>query len=478
MPPRATAAIDKLSEDILVEIFDAYRQLYESKTRYENIWNSRNGWFKLTHVCQTWRRLVHLSPSRLHVHLLFTPHRSSKAIMLKDLPPFPILIDYKFAKWTKRELGLALAAIGHHGCVRGISLRGRPFTNSDNIFQALNRPFPDLESLQILSDYGRHNFVMLPATFLLGSAPCLRRLKLQNVDSRCLSPLLSIMTGLAELSLSIRIPLDTLPEESLIANLQRMSCLRRLELLLQSHPSIISDIPRPQSPTRTGDIVPLPNLMQLVFVGQHIYLEALMAVLAAPSLQNLGVGILDTTDTLSIPHLCRFICDTDNQFCRAHLEFLDTRLGIIAETRSIHTKPFRIAITGPISLEEIGNKLSGPLATVEKLGIRWNVIGERQGPHGLQWRRFFEHTRQLKFLSVPWQVALDVAHSFQQDGQGLYMELLPDLDIIYMDMKQWYPGRPPPGSNSQDHAIIPDAFEPLIAARTKAGHPITLSSLT
>ena len=478
MPPRVTAAIDKLSEDILVEIFDAYRQLYESKPRYENIWNSRDGWFKLTHVCRTWRRLVHSSPSRLHVHLLFTPHRSSKAIMLKDLPSFPILIDYKLAKWTKRELDLALAAIGHRGCVRGISLRGRPFTNSDNILKALNRPFPDLESLEILSDYEGHNFVMLPATFLLGSAPCLRQLKLQDVDSRSLCPLLSTMTGLAELSLSIRIPLDTLPEESFIANLQRMSCLRRLELELLPHPSIISDSPRPQSSTRTGDIVPLQNLMQIVFVGQSIYLEALMAVLAAPSLQNLTVGILDATNTFSISHLCRFICDTDNQFHRAHLDFLDTRLIIVAETRSIHAKPFVIAITGPSSLEDIGNRLSGPLATLEKLAIRWSVIGERHGPHCLQWRGFFNHTRQLKFLSVSWQVALDVANSFQQDGQELDMELLPSLEIIDMDMNQWHPGRPPPGHNSQDHATIPDAFEPLIAARKKVGHPITLSSST
>ena len=243
-------AIDKLSEDILLEIFDAYRQLYESNPRYENIWNSIYGWFKLTHVCRSWRRLVHLSPSRLHVHLLLTPRRSSKAIMLRGLPPFPILVDYRHAKWTKREMGLALTAIGHHGCVRGISLRGKPFRDMAKIFKALNRPFPDLESLQIFSSYG-HNFVMLPTTFLLGSSPCLRRLKLQDVDPRCLSSLLSSVSGLVELSLSIRVPLNTLPEESLIVNLQRMSCLRHLELVLQCHPTIISNSPWPQAPTLT-----------------------------------------------------------------------------------------------------------------------------------------------------------------------------------------------------------------------------------
>jgi len=200
-----------------------------------------------------------------------------------------------------------------------------------------------------------------------------------------------------------------------------------------------------------------------------------MAVLAAPSLQHLDIEILDKNNTVSIPHLCRFICDTDSQFRQVHLDFSDTTIGIVAETRSksIHPKRFRLTITGSISLEEIGNRLSGPLATVEGLAVGWSIIGER---HGDQWRGFFNHTRQLKFLLVPWQVALDVAHSFQQDGQGLDMELLPALEIINMDMTTWQ--APPLGPNSQDHATIPDAFEPLIAARKNVGRNITLSSLT
>ena len=478
MPPSVTTvAIDKLSEDILVEIFDAYRQLFESNPNYENIWNSRDGWFKLTHVCRSWRRLVHLSPFRLHVHLLLTPRRSSKAIMLRNLPPFPILVHYQRAKWTKREMGLALAAIGHHGRVRGISLERRPSRDMAEIYKALNRPFPDLETLEICSNYGLSS-VIIPATFLLGSAPCLRRLKLEHVDPRCLSPLLSTVSGLVELSLLIGIPPDTLPEESFIANLQRMSCLRRLALELRYHHTIIGYSPQP--PSRTGDIVPLPSLTQLVFYGQHVYLEALMAVLGAPSLQHLSVGVLDATNTISIPHLCRFICDTDHQFREFHLDVTDNRLGIVADSemcsKFIYLKPFKIIIPGPVSLEEICNRLSGPLATVETLTMVWQVIGERRS---VKWRKIFNHTRRLKFILVPWQVALDVVHSFQQDGQGLDMELLPDLEIINMDMTPWHPGGGSRlGPNDQDHVSIPDAFEPLIAARKKVGRPITLSSST
>jgi len=122
-------------------------------------------------------------------------------------------------------------------------------------------------------------------------------------------------------------------------------------------------------------------------------------------------------------------------------------------------------------LEEIGNRLSGPLATVEGLSVGWKITSERRD---VQWRGFFNHLRQVKVLQVPWQVALGVAHSFQQDGQEPTVDLLPALEQVNMDMTLWHAQLPRLGPNSQDREGIPDAFEPLIAARKKVGRPITL----
>jgi hypothetical protein len=156
------------------------------------------------------------------------------------------------------------------------------------------------------------------------------------------------------------------------------------------------------------------------------------------------------------------------------LDFSDSLLRFTAETHHsksvVHAQRFTIVIPLPISLEDIGNRLSGPLATVEGLVIWWNIPGERGG--GVQWRGFFNHLRQLKLLQVPWQEALDVAHSFQQDGSEPAMDLLPDLGQVDMEMT-WYP--PPRGPKRQDHVAIPHAFEPFIAAREKVGRTITLS---
>jgi hypothetical protein len=362
----------------------------ELQPGYETVWHNRNGWFKLTHVCRSWRRLVHSSPSRSHVHLLFNPRRSSRVTMLRSLPPFPILVDYRVASWTEREENRALAAISRHSRVRGIALRcsGRYMVK---ILRALSHPFPKLESLEICRC--DHNYKILPTSL---SAPCLQKLTLREVIPRCLSPLLSTATGLVELTLTLTIADSALPEASFIANLQRMSCLCRLELKMRYHRATISNGRRP--PAGAGDIVPLSKLMQLVFAGGTIYLEALLAALAAPSLQHLDAEVGGATDAFPIPHLCRFICGTDNQLNIVHMDFLHSQFKFTAEARpqSVHAQPYRIVFTfrEPFSLEEMGNRLSGPLSAVEEL-----VVGG--GPwfiDHVQWRRFFDHFQRVKLF--------------------------------------------------------------------------------
>src|SRR5947208_15219502 len=80
------STIDKLPEEVLLEIFDTYRQVIkhvysydhlklraERRHQYESLlvpiyerhWNRKHGWFKLIHVCQKWRHIVFASPHGL-----------------------------------------------------------------------------------------------------------------------------------------------------------------------------------------------------------------------------------------------------------------------------------------------------------------------------------------------------------------------------------------------------------------------------
>ncbi|KAH9062289.1 hypothetical protein EDB87DRAFT_1830497 [Lactarius vividus] len=432
---RATVDNDKFPEDVLLEIFDAYRQLHEHQPDYEKVWNSRDGWFKLAHVCLHWRRVVLLSPSRLHVHLLFTPRRSPTEPMLKCLPLLPILVDFRHGPWTKEEEDLALAAIKHRSRVRKVVLR-RPYTKQHmaKLLRALSHPFPELENLEIFPPDDRKGALILPATFLSGSASCLRRLMLRDVLWSCLSPLLSSATGLVELTLTVRVAYSALPDASFIANLQRMSRLRRLEVQLKAMASTPINI-NPQPPTGAKDIITLPELMQLVYTGHRPYLEALVAVLTAPSLQNLNiaVGSRSLADDFPIPHLCRFIRDTDNQFITIRLDFSRWRFKFSAGTgsQSVHNQHFSMTIPAHVSLEQLGRELSGSLSTVEELIIGWQTwTFERRSIQPDQMRGFYHYLPQVKIVQVPAGVALDVARSFKGDGGLPLLYLLPALERI------------------------------------------------
>jgi hypothetical protein len=442
---------------------------------YEKIWNSSDGWFNLTHVCQRWRRLVHLSPTRLHVHLLFTPRRSSRVLLLKNLPPFPVLVDYRASSWTEREESLALAALRHRSRVRGIVLR-RPYYSSldmAKLLRALSHPFPELESLEICPSYPHDDgLLMLPATFLSGSTPRLRRLTLGKVAPASLSSFLSLATGLVELTLSSHTHYDLLPEATLLSILQRMSCLRHLELDLVH--TIISDLPPPAS---TGDVVPLSKLTHIIFRGNRSYLEALVFGLAAPSLRFLDANLSDPSHGLfPIPHLCKFIRDTECRFTAIRLIFSPWTLQFYAGTDSkfADEKPFRIFIPEPVSLERIGQELSGPLSTVEELIITFGEpwLGVPHIPMADQLHGLFYHVPQVKMVLVPDKLALNVARSFQQDDRGPAMDLLPALEQVKVDTRQATPISP---SRSDRHTPIRDAFGPLIAARKQLGRPIMLS---
>jgi hypothetical protein len=135
---------------------------------------------------------------------------------------------------------------------------------------------------------------------------------------------------------------------------------------------------------------------------------------------------------------------------------------------------FRIFIPEPVSLERIGQELSGPLSTVEELIITFGEpwLGVPHIPMADQLHGLFYHVPQVKMVLVPDKLALNVARSFQQDDRGPAMDLLPALEQVKVDTRQATPITP---SGSDQHTPIRDAFGPLIAARKQLGRPIILS---
>jgi hypothetical protein len=459
-----------------LEIFAVYHQLHELRTDYEKVWNSRDGWFKLAHVCRHWRRVVFSSSSRLHVRLLFTPGRSSRDPIFSGLPRFPILFDYRsIESWdTEKEDNIGLAIVRHQSRVRGIAIR-RPCQPA-GLLKALTQPFLGLESFIFESSIWAENQPHVTTDFLvavlLGSAPSLRRLTLQEVELARLSPLLSSTPGLEKLALTLWVTPGTHPEVLFIPNLQRMSCLRRLELkFLMRHDRVIETFPNPPLPAGARDVVPLPRLTDFIFAGHSSCLQILATRLVAPSLQHLDAEYYSDNAISPLPQLCKFICYSDCQF-KAVLLYLSESVRFGGETsyKSGDGQPaFRISIPVPIPWEQIGQMLSGPLSTVEELVVGWGFPGP-QYDH-IDWRALLIHIPQVKVVQVDYQVALGVADAFQLNGQEPALDLLPSLEYVNVQF--------PPSileyARNISYIPIRDAFEPLIAARQQVGCPINLS---
>jgi len=85
----AQVTIDVLPDDLLLEIFDLYREDWTRRSSVKSNW----GWTTLVHVCRRWRGTILASPQRLHLRITcstMTPVETSLDIW----PPFPIAIIY------------------------------------------------------------------------------------------------------------------------------------------------------------------------------------------------------------------------------------------------------------------------------------------------------------------------------------------------------------------------------------------------
>jgi hypothetical protein len=209
------------------------------------------------------------------------------------LPPLPIRIDYADGTPTDKDVSRVVAALKQRDRVHGIVFKGKD-SQLEKVFRVMKRPFPALERLEICNLYG----LKFPPTFLGGSAPRLRRLKMCPVSLKSISQLLSSAAVLVELSLNIDTVFGSSHTESLVAHLQAMPCLRWLALNL---PSEISDNRIVEPPENGGKIVPLSKLTFFHFYGHRVFLDNLVSGLAAPSLQTFDIELDEHPDDFTSP---------------------------------------------------------------------------------------------------------------------------------------------------------------------------------
>ena len=274
-----TGAIGRAPDEVLLDIFDFYRQA---------VMDTQDGnwrWRTLAHVCRRWRHLVITSPRRLDLRLLCT-HRTSVRMYLNCWPTFPIAIKYN--RPFSEDVFNIFVALENRDRVCSIQLSAGT-SLLERVSRVMQVPFPALKNLSLEETSCDTGTI---SDFLGGvSVPGLQKLSLcsapSSARSSALPKFLLSCTDLVDLQLMGLIKPDHTPPEMIVAILSGLSRLKVLYLDVSTLPLTVtlplrrsSPLPLNPRPTRTV-------LSDLTFYGRGDYLEDLIARIDAPFLQRI-----------------------------------------------------------------------------------------------------------------------------------------------------------------------------------------------
>ncbi|KAI0288990.1 hypothetical protein BC826DRAFT_1177545 [Russula brevipes] len=453
------AAIDKLPDDVLPDIFDFY--LDNDNSAYEP--RGSDEWHTLMHVCRRWRKVVFASPRRLNLALL-CGETSPVRTMLDIWPAFPMDIQ---SHWrVAREVGLdnIVAALEHRDRVRSIITLGFPSSAGSRLAEAIQVPFPELTCLQLWNAEIAH---ALPDSFLGGSAPRLRTFRLRGMRYRAaaLLSVLSSASDLVDLDLSNVAYSDSeyISSESIVACLSSLNRLETFRLgirLLQ----LRQCRPRPSPQTR----VVFPALSYLSFDGENEYSEDLAARIDTPRLRRLSLSLIPDS-VFDIPQMKQLIGRAKGlQPFKAAKVVFDLR-SIQLELDQPHGPPWRIGCMVGIDLQVssmalVCSHLSPFFSHIERLDLvpaypHFDPQCENNATEPTQFLELFRPFAATQCLYVSERLVPLVIPALRERIGERSTEVLPNLRDLFLG------GYVKSGSSQ-------DAIQSLLAAQRTSSQPI------
>ncbi|KAH9974484.1 hypothetical protein BGW80DRAFT_182649 [Lactifluus volemus] len=447
--PRVT--ICSLPDEVLLDIFEFC---------LPDRWYLRAiSWSKFVHVCQRWRYIIFASPLRLDLRLLCTD-RTPVRKMLDIWPPLPIEIGY--SPIDPQAEDNIIAALEHRNRVRRIWF-GRIWTSLERLVPVMEEPFPELESLYL---QGERTVLVLPNTFLGGSAPRIRLLHLEAIPFPTLPRLLLSCNDLVNLSLL------KIPQNGYISPEAMATCVSALISLTNLSIDFESPASRPDTTTRHPPPLTravLPALTDFNFCGVSEYLEDFMAQIDAPLLHTTQIRFFNQLVS-DIQQLRRFIGhapalmlgDTASIFIHGDFVQIDFSIrdrvflsfeilceGVDRQVSSVAQICNQFLGSSSIRALYIHEKDDMPPSTLE------DVMDEAQ------WLELFRPFTALQALYISRNIQSHVVSALRGLSGETAMEVLPALDRLYLEEYQVT------GPEQPD-------IEAFIIARQRSGHPVSI----
>ncbi|KAH9958069.1 hypothetical protein BC827DRAFT_1269866 [Russula dissimulans] len=429
--------IDKLPDNVLLEIFDLYR------------------------VAITKSFLA--SPKRLDLRLLCTNGTPVRKALDYWPQTLPIIIDYpnrvESIHPTPEAEDNIIAALGKADRVSRIYV---VVTCSlwQKLLAAMQRAFVSLTYLRLVSLDSDVPPLLSPGELLGGSAPVLREVSLDGIPFAALSRLVLSTDSLVSLRLW-RIPNSgNISPEAVVMCL---SSLARLELF---DIKFNSPIPHPNRPPTASTRVVLPVLTKFNFQGVSEYLEDLVARIDIPHLERADITFFNQL-IFDIPQLSLFSHRTKAlrlptrakmYSCPDDVTFSFNLPGTTDPSESMFLRILCKELDWQVSaMTEICNQL--PLSSVGHLEthVNYRKPGLQDGMEPAQWLELLQPFNAVKTLEVSGAapVVSLLALALEGVARGTMVNVLPSLRTLSF-------------AGSQKLITVKE----FITARQLLGHPV------
>ena len=418
-------------------------------------------WQSLVHVCRRWRSIVFRSSRCLRLRLRCTA-RTPVRDTLDIWPPFPLVVDN--IAGPKEDMDNVFAALERRDRVDRIRLSEVNGSSLENVFAAMQEPFPELTFLWLSSN--REPVPIVPDSFLGRSAPRLGILMLRGIPFPGLPKLLLSATNLVGLQLWNIPHSGYISPDAVVTALSALTSLESLDLGFrspQSHPDQASRLPPPS--TRTV----LPALTVILFKGVCEYLDDLVARIDAPQLNNLYITFFNDI-VFDAPQFIQFISRTPT------LKPVENAHVIFGHGKAIINSSYCYEVG--ISCRELDWQVSSleqlcashfpPLSTLEDLYIYERLYGEQpdwqDNIENTLWLELLHRFTTVKNLYLSKEFAPHIVAALQelQVVGDRMTEVLPTLRNVFLEELE-------PGGRVQED------IAKFVAARRLSGHSMTVS---
>jgi len=336
---------------------------------------------------------------------------------------------------------------------------------------AMQKSFPELTDLHLLIFVDDRPAPILPDSFLGGTAPRLRSLKLSGIPFPGLPQLLLSATHLVNLDL-YRIPRSGyIPPEEMVTVLSALTSLEFLRLKFRYPRPRPAQKRRRPPPSLTRSI--LPRVTKILFKGASEYLEEILARIDAPRLDKLHI-IFFNQIVFDTPQLFQFISrrPTLRALEKGHIAFSSNAIIIdfpsqesdygVLISMEIRCTPSEWQLS---SLEQVCTPSLPPVSTLEDLYIfevRVNPPDWQDNVENTLWLESLRSFVAVKNLYLSEEFGPRIAPALQKLVGERTAEVLPTLENIFLQ------GFQPSGP-------LYEGIEEFVAARRLTSRPVTVS---